>query len=305
MKKILICGATGFLGRNLVIGLDGSYNVSYFSHKDVDLTDKKDVRFLLYKVQPDIIIQAAAVTSGAKDITERPYIHVTDNAVMNSLLFREAYNLKVPHFIFLSCTAMYPQDRDYPLKEEDFNYKIYEKYFGVGWTKVYLEKMCEFYSRLGRTKFTVIRHSNCYGPHDKFDLERSHVFGATVTKIMQAKDKIEVWGDGTEERDFLYVSDLVDFIKLAIEKQETPFELVNVGSGQSITVNDLINRIACLAGKADLRVEYDLSKSMIPSKLVLNCDKAKKIFGWEPKVSLEEGIKKTISWWKENHGKSI
>ena len=82
-----------------------------------------------------------------------------------------------------------------------------------GNTKVYVEKMCEFFSRLGKTKHTVLRHSNMYGPHDKYDLEKSHVFGATVTKVMNSTDgKVNVWGTGEEKRDLLYVGDLVDFI---------------------------------------------------------------------------------------------
>ena len=73
---------------------------------------------------------------------------------------------------------------------------IFEKYFGVGWTKVYLEKLCEFYGRLGRTQYSVLRHSNMYGPYDKYDLDRAHVCGATITKVMEAQDKISVWGGG-------------------------------------------------------------------------------------------------------------
>ena len=152
----------------------------------------------------------AAVTSGAKDIIERPYIHVTDNAIMNSLLLQSAFENNVSHFIFPSCTVMY-QSSNRPLKETDFdaNKGLVSHYFGVGWTKVYIEKMCEFFSRLGKTKYTVFRHSNVFGPYDKFDLEKSHVFGATLTKIMTLEEKIVVWGDGTEKRDLIYVEDLI------------------------------------------------------------------------------------------------
>ena len=92
--------------------------------------------------------------------------------------------------------------------------------------------MCQFYSRLGKTKHTVIRHSNMYGPYDKYDLEKSHVFGATVTKVMESKDgKVNVWGTGEEKRDLLYVEDLVDFIDTALNNQSSPYELFNVGLG--------------------------------------------------------------------------
>ena len=106
-----------------------------------DLTKRQDVERLPDGI--DIIIQAAATTSGARDIVNKPYIHVTDNAIMNSLLFRWAFEKRVRQVIFFSCTVMYPSS-EVALVEQDFdaNRELYEKYFGVGWTKVYIEKMC-------------------------------------------------------------------------------------------------------------------------------------------------------------------
>ena len=148
-----------------------------------------------------------------------PYIHVTDNAIINSYMFRSAYNNKIKHFIFPSCTVMYPSSKK-PTRENDFNGKILDKYKGAGETKVYLEKIAKFYSMLSDTKFTIIRHSNIYGPHDKYDLDKSHVFGATITKVMRSKGILEVWGTGKEIRDFLYADDLVDFIKGLFESRK-------------------------------------------------------------------------------------
>ncbi|MDD5489582.1 MAG: NAD-dependent epimerase/dehydratase family protein [Candidatus Moranbacteria bacterium] len=312
-KKVLICGATGFIGRNIAeafiqkdeFEVYGTYLESApldnpgIKMMKADLTSKKDVDEAVKGM--DLIIQAAATTSGVKDIVSKPYIHITDNAVMNSLIFRSANKNKVGQLIFFSCSIMY-QPGDKPVKETDFdaNREIFKSYFGAGWTKVYLEKMCEFYSRLGPTKYTVIRHSNIYGPHDKFDLEKSHVFGATITKVMANKDgKITVWGSGEEERDLLYVSDLVDFVDLAVAKQENNFELYNAGCGSSIPVGELVKKIIAHSGK-DIKIEYDLSKPTIKTKLCLDTAKAKNSLGWTPKVSLDEGIVKTINWYKEN-----
>lgn len=312
-KKILICGATGFIGRNMAEHFaklrDFEVYGTYFRSKPLkdpkikmikaDLTDKKDVNRAVKG--KDIIIQAAATTSGAKDITEKPYYHVTDNALMNSLIFRAAYEFNVSQVIFFSCTVMY-QPSEKPVKETDFdaNKEIYPNYFGVGWTKVYIEKMCEFYSRIGNTRYTVIRHSNIYGPYDKFDLEKSHVFGATITKVMGAENggNIIVWGEGKEERDLLYISDLVDFVKLAIAKQKSKFELYNVGAGSSISVTDLAKKIICHSGK-NIKIKYDRSKPSIKTKLCLDCSRAREKLGWLPKVSLDKGIKKTIIWYKK------
>ena len=313
-KRILVCGATGFIGRNIAESLaardDFEVYGTYLNAEppdnpkikmvQVDLTDKEAIDGAIGGM--DIIVQAAATTSGAKDIVTKPYYHVTDNAVMNSLIFRSAYEHKVSHVVFFSCTVMY-QSSDVPVKETDFdaNQEIYPNYFGVGWTKVYIEKMCEFYSRIGNTRYTVIRHSNIYGPHDKFDLEKSHVFGATMTKVLTAKngDKIVVWGAGEEERDLLYISDLVDFVQLTIDQQESKLELYNVGYGSSVSVNDLVKKIITCSGK-DLRIEHDLTKPNIKTTLCLDTTKAKSSLGWFPRVSLDEGIEKTMSWYQAN-----
>ena len=310
-RKILVCGITGFIGRNIAEAFaeNDSFEVygTYLKSEPLknpkikmvkaDLTDKNDVNTAIKGM--DIVIQAAATTSGAKDIINKPYYHVTDNTVMNALIFRAAFEHKISHLIFFSCTVMY-QSSDAPVKETDFDAskEVYPSYFGGAWMKIYNEKMCEFYSRIGPTKFTVIRHSNIYGPHDKYDLEKSHVFGATVTKVMTAKDggKIIVWGEGKEERDLLYVSDIIDFVKLAIEKQKNKFELFNAGYGSSISVSNLVKKIIEHSGKK-IDIEYDLSKPTIKTKLCLDTTKAKKVLGWSPKISLDDGIKKTIRWY--------
>lgn len=309
-QKVLVCGATGFIGRNMVEQLAQRYEVHAVRFKrpeyncpnviwhQADLRNPAEVDRLMQGM--DIIIQAAATTSGAKDIVTRPFIHVTDNAVMNSYLFRSAFEHKVKHVIFFSCTVMY-QSSDTALKESDFdaNKALHPRYFGVGNTKLYIEKMCEFYANIGETKFTAIRHSNIYGSHDKFDLERSHVFGATVTKVMTAEDKITVWGTGEEERDLLYVDDLVRFVELAMHKQPEKYRLYNCGYGSAVTIKDLVQRIVKASGK-NLKIEHDLSQPTIKTSLFLNCDLAKRELGWQPSTTLDDGIARTIAWWKQN-----
>ena len=116
-----------------------------------------------------------------------PYIHVTDNAIINSYIFRSAFSNGVKTFHFPKLYSYVPIIKK-TNKRKDFNGRIIDKYKGAGETKVYLEKIAKFYSMMSKTKFTIIRHSNIYGPHDKYDLDKSHVFGATITKVMRAKD---------------------------------------------------------------------------------------------------------------------
>lgn len=314
MKKLLICGGTGFIGRNLAeyYAFSGKYEVyaTYFSstppslkgvkYVHADLTNRDDVKQVLQGM--DIVIQAAATTSGSNDIINKPYYHVTDNAVMNSLILKEVFENKIQHFLFFSCTVMY-QPSETPLRECDYSEgdPIFPSYFGVGWTKVYIEKMCEFYSKLCDTKFTVLRHSNIYGPYDKYDLEHSHVFGATITKVMEAAEDsdILVWGEGKEGRDLLYVGDLVQAVDKALDRQQSRYELVNIGYGFAVSVVELVKKIIEASGKR-LSIRFDTSKPSIPTKLCLNCEKAKALFGWTPEVSLDEGIAKTIEWYRKN-----
>ena len=316
MINILICGATGFIGRNLlnVLSKNKNYQIHAVFHKQrifdvpdahnkiiwhqADLRNIDSLPALLNN--KDIVIQAAATTSGSKDIVNSPYLHVTDNAIMNSLLLRQSMESKVKHFIFFSCTVMY-QNSSTPVKESDWdaNKEIYNKYFGVANTKIYIEKMLEFYSGISAMKTTAIRHSNIYGPFDKFDFERSHVFGATISKTLKANKDILIWGNGEEERDLLYIDDLIAFVQNVIDNQVNKFRIYNCGSCMKISIKNLVNKII-KESKKDLEIKYDLSKPTIKTSLLLNCNLAEKEIGWKPRVSLDEGIKRTISWWKRN-----
>ena len=170
-QKILILGATGFIGRNTAeyfatqsdfIVYGTYFNSSPLNHPDIqmlhaDLTKHENVDRVIEGM--DIVVQAAAITSGIKDVASNPHKIIADNAIMNSLVFRSAFDHSTPHIILCSCTVMY-HSSDKSLRENDFdaNREMYPNYFGGAWNKVYFEKMCEFYSRLGRNKYTAMRH---------------------------------------------------------------------------------------------------------------------------------------------------
>ncbi len=146
----------------------------------------------------------------------------------------------------------------------------HRNYFGAGWTKIYIEKMCEFFSRLGVTRHTVIRHTNVVGPHDKFDLERSHVFGATVTKAMTSTTgSVTVWGTGEEARDLIYVDDLVRFVALCLERQQAPYRMLHASSGTAIRIRDIVAQNRGRLGR-DLRIEHDPAGPSIRTSFALD-----------------------------------
>jgi GDP-L-fucose synthase len=311
MKTLLICGASGFIGKNLLINFSKKkkYNIiaTYFKSKidkipnvkwiKVDLRDEQLVSKITKNV--DIVIQAAATTSGSKDIVNQPHIHVTDNALMNSIILRACHKNKIEHFIFFSCTTMYPSTKK-NLKEHQYKEsKILKNYFGIAHTKLYIEKMCEFFANLKITKHTVIRHSNIYGPFDKFDLNKSHFFGATITKVMTSSNEINVWGEGMEKRDLLYISDLVRFVELSLLKQKEFFKLYNCSYEKAYSVLDIVKKII-LASNKNLKIKHDLTKPNLNINILVDSSKAKKELGWYPKVNIDKGIKTTIEWWKAN-----
>jgi len=322
--NLLLFGATGFIGRNLLefyskdktnkilaIGksrsLPESENVK-FDHYDLTFKDNVQCAFgaadEYFGDEKYTVIQAAATTSGAKDTFANPLFHVTDNAIINSMILREEQKHNVDIHVFFSCTVMFSGHKglvniDTPILEID------DRYAGAGWTKVYIEKMCEFCSKIGKTKYIAIRHSNIYGPYDKFELGHSHFLSASITKVMTTPDggDIIVWGDGYEERDFVYVSDLCDFVDERIKESYNPlnftsskkFRLVSCVSGQNIETNEVVKKIIAASGKK-LRILNDRTAPSIPVNFYF-------FPSFKQKISLDEGLKKTIDWWKENVGK--
>ncbi|MBM3573224.1 MAG: NAD-dependent epimerase/dehydratase family protein, partial [Alphaproteobacteria bacterium] len=250
MARILVCGANGFIGRNVAAAFahGGEHDVHAVWHQrppfdhpglvwhQADLTRRDDVARVTAGM--DVMIQAAAVTSGIRTTLTTPTEQITDNAVMNSLLFAAAHAHGLRHVVFFSCTVML-QSSDRPQGEDEFDPRapMHPAYRGAGWTKLYFENMCAYYAGLGKTRFTALRHSNIYGPHDKFDLLRSHVFGATITKVLTARDgKVVVWGSGEEKRDLLHADDLAQAVLSCVSRQGTPFGLYNIGLGQAVSV---------------------------------------------------------------------
>ena len=298
-KKILVTGSTGLIGSNLVKRLkDEGHDVKGISTKDGDLQDYEFCKKITKGI--DIVFHCAANTSGAKVMQSSPLDHVTPNVVMNSRLMENCYKNKVKKFIFMSSSVVYPNTYHTPNKETDnVGNEIYEKYFAVGWMKRYTEKLCELYSNYltPSMQCIIIRPANIYGPGDKFD-ERSHVLPATIMKVVNKDNPINVWGDGNDIRDFIYIDDFIDSCIVVMNKVDK-FDIFNIGSGNGYSVRDLLS-ICMRLEKHGVPVTFDSSKpSMIPVRL-LDVSKSERILNFKCKTTLEEGLKKTLDWYREN-----
>ena len=311
-SKILILGATGFVGRNLAERLykEGYTNLRNhgFNRKlegfgesvQGDLRDEKFVEEIMKGV--DVVYHCAASTSNAVDTIYAPLLHVTPNVIINALTMEKAYKEGVKKFIFLSSSTIYPESGERAVCETDNIYEsIYKTYFPVGWMKRYAEVLCKMYSEIlvNPMQTVIVRPANLYGPHDKYDLDKCHVTPASIIKVATRLDPIPVWGDGTEIRDLLYVEDFCEALQLIMEKEEA-HEIYNVGSNKGYSVNEVIGYLKEIEG-LESPIDYVNNKApMIPKRLI----DSYKIFytlGWEAKTSIKEGLEKTLNWYKSEY----
>lgn len=310
-KNVLVAGGIGFIGINLIkelLDLGAKVTATYHKKKPfiftnevnyipADLTHKNDC--LKACSNQEYVFMCAAKSSGAGVMDKTPLVHLTPNIIMNSLILESSYECRVKKLMFISSNTVYP-NKDYPMKETDVDYTLYDKYFTVGWMKLFSEKMCEMYSKVLKNKLPtlILRPSNLYGPFDKYIWSQSKVIAASIRKVLENNDPIEVWGDGNDIKDFLYIEDFIEFsLRLFIYKND--FDIVNVASGIQITVKDIVEHLLKIENKKQTKITYNLSKpQMIPKRLISIEKLNKLLIPNKPKFNIQTGLKKTVSWYK-------
>ena len=313
MTNVLVCGISGFVGRNIFERLSQRPELrvfgTYFQNRPpyadekawfgklscADLTLLDHARFVTRNM--DIIIHAAAKTDGASTVNQNPAEYFPDNIRINTNLIQAACENKVGHFIFMSCSVMYPHTNR-PLKEiEDDIYRVYPPYFMGARVKAFAEDLCRFFSELNKTRFTIIRHCTTYGPYDKFG-PRGHACPAIIAQTLDAQNgTVHLYGAGREKRDLLYVSDLVRFIEMALDRPGNNYEVFNVGLGKSVSIRELAEKIIEISGRK-LELKFDTSQPGMATDMMLDIGKAQEILDWQPKVSLEDGLKQAVAWYR-------
>lgn len=312
-KKILVTGGSGFVGTNLLKRLvemgcapratwhnkQPQLMTEAIEYCRADLLRPEDCRLIMQDV--DYVFICSAQTSGAAVIEKTPLVHVTPNVIMNTQLLDAAYSAHVEKVMFLSSNTVYPVT-DWPVKEDEAHGTLFEKYFCVGWMKRFSEILCEMYAKKIKQpmQVLVVRPGNIYGEYDDFEWETAHVIPSLIRKVVERHQPIEVWGDGSEQKDFIYVGDFVEGILCAMEKMSS-FDPINIAGGQSYTVKEVIETICRVDGCESWPIVYDPSKpTMIPKRLI-DVSKARELLGFSPSVALADGLKRTIEWYRKTH----
>jgi len=309
--NVLVAGGAGFVGVNLVkrlVKLGAKVKATLhrnppviqgerISYTQCDLRRPEDCSIAVQGA--DYVFMCAANTSGAAVMANTPLAHLTPNVLMNISMLDAAYQAGVKKFLFISSNTVYPLT-DYPVKENDVTNDFFDKYFIVAWMKRFTEIVCEMYAtKIAKPmKICVVRPANIYGEFDDFEWETSHVIPALIRKVMERHNPLEVWGDGSDLKEFIYVQDFIDGMLLAMEKIDG-FDPINIASGEPRTVKDVLNALLKIDGYDDPMVVFDTSKpTMIPKRLI-DVSKARNELGFQAKVSLEEGLAKTVSWYRD------
>jgi GDP-L-fucose synthase len=298
---IVVAGATGLAGSAIVRAYQATgAEVIPVSRKVVDLLDRQATFDFIKSAKPSLIVDAAAKVGGIGANNSFPVEFLADNIRIQNNLMEAAHAADVEKFIFLGSSCIYPRDCAQPIKEEylltgpleatNSAYAV-AKIAGI-------ELIKSFRKEYGR-QWISLMPTNLYGPNDNFELQGSHVLPAFIRRFVEAAEKgvaVEtLWGTGSPKREFLHVDDLAAAVVHLGKNYNSP-EHLNIGTGEDLTIKELAELVAELAGFKG-EIAWDSSKPDGTPRKVLDVSKAKSL-GWSPKISLRDGIASTIDWYR-------
>jgi GDP-L-fucose synthase len=300
-SKIFVAGHRGLVGSAIVRTLEsrGYTNIVKRSRLEVDLLNQNEVEDFFKSECIEYVFDAAARVGGiyANDHYSAEFIH--QNIQIQTNLIHYAWKYGVKKFLFLGSVCIYPKYAEVPVKEESLLTGYLEPTNDAyAIAKISGIKMLQAYNKQYGFKGVSLMPSNLYGIGDNFHPENGHVIPAMMTKFNNSNGKtVTFWGDGTPMREFLYSDDLADACLFAMDKFENG-ELINVGSGENISIKNLANTIASVVGYTG-DIEWDTSHPNGTPNRPLDYSKMTEL-GWKPKHSLYDGLKKTYQWFTEN-----
>ena len=304
-SKIFVAGHKGLVGSAIVRNLKakGFTNILTADRNQVDLTNLTAVKMFFLLEQPEYVFMAAAKVGAILANRDYPADFIYENLMIQSNIISCAAESEVKKLLFLGSSCIYPKFAEQPITEDQLlsgHLESSNEAYAIA--KIAGIKMCQAYRKQHGLNAISLMPTNLYGPNDNFDHNSSHVLPAMISKFHGSLDKsehwvVKLWGDGSPMREFLHVDDLAEACYTCMEKYDGE-EHINVGTGEDVTIKELAETIVDVVGYKNA-YEWDTSKPNGTPRKVLNVDKIKSL-GWEPKISLREGIESTYEWFKEN-----
>jgi GDP-L-fucose synthase len=305
--KILVTGAAGMVGRNLLADSRAARHLIVSpSRRELDLTDLIACEAFLAREKPDLIVHLAAVVGGVQANIDAPATFLADNLAIGLNLLSAARRAGTPRLINLGSSCMYPRDREGALTEDQLlSGPLEPTNEGYALAKIASWKLTQAFGREapGRLWRTLIP-PNLYGPHDRYDANRSHLIAAAITKIDHAlrvgADEVEIWGDGSARREFMFAGDLTDFIWRFHDRLEGLPETLNVGVGEDAAVTDYYRAAAAAMGY-DGGFRHDLGRPVGMRRKLLDVTGQGRL-GWRPATPLAEGLSAAVAFYRGERG---
>ena len=304
-SRIVVTGGAGFLGAEVVEELRRRGAVDVFVPRSgrFDLTDPVATRAMFAEARPDLVLHLAARVGGIGANRSKPGTFFRDNMAMGLHVLEEARRAGTAKVVVAGTICAYPKFAPVPFREDDlWNGYPEETNAPYGVAKKALLVMAQAYRQEFGSNFVMVFPVNLYGPRDNFDLESSHVIPAMIRKLVEARnhgrEQVDLWGDGSPTREFLYVSDAARGIVDAAERYDDP-DPVNLGAGFEITMRDLAQKIAAATGFTG-EIRWDASRPNGQPRRMLDVSRARERFGFSATTSLDDGLARTIAWYREH-----
>jgi GDP-L-fucose synthase len=301
--KVLVTGSTGMVGRNFIEDRRSRYfELLAPGRQNLDLTDANLVKAFFQNHKPDLVVHCAGRVGGISANINYPVEFLSENLDIGKNVIMSAYQAGVKKFINLSSSCIYPKSAENPLTESQILTGAFEPTNeGYAIAKLAALKLCEYITRQNSDfKYLTLIPCNLFGNYDQFELGKSHLIPSAILKIFQANvnrnSSVEIWGDGTARREFMFVGDLVDCLYQIIERFESAPLLMNVGVGIDHSVAEYYSIIAEILNYKGT-FTFDVSKP-VGMKQKLVCSEVSNKWGWRSKTTLRSGLEKTVEYFQ-------